>query len=97
MSNTYFKIQKETDRKDLSGKTEYTDKMNITLTAFVGGEESIQLTVQQEPSKWKGITFITLTNEEATNLANALMERVNGEITATGYEKSKYCDPEIID
>lgn len=89
MANTYFKMKVET----IEGREKSSPSIN--LTAFVGGKKSIQLTLSPMPTNNNGgYNYITLSNEEAIKLAKALMERVEGKITATGYESSEYTDEE---
>jgi hypothetical protein len=88
MANTYFKMEVE----EIKGRERSSP--SIDLTAFVGGKKSIQLTLAPMPisNPSYGCNYTTLSNEEATRLAKALMERVEGKITATGYERSEYSD-----
>ena len=82
MSNTYFKKHvSESERFEQASDT-------VTLTAFVGGTKSIQMSL----SGGYGYSCIMLSNSEARRLAKALLERTDGKITATGSEESNYTD-----
>jgi hypothetical protein len=90
MSNTYAKIKKSVTNRKLDG-TEYTNDMELSLTAFVGKPEILQLTVniQSTENYQSGIGYITLTVEEIDKLVFALLERKHNLISATGYEQSQ--------
>ena len=96
MSNTYFELKKSVTKKDIDG-SEYTNCYVLSLTAFVGKENNVQLTVQNEVGRGmvlSGISYIELNNEDIDNIIGGLLERKNGEVTATGVEESKFCPPE---
>ena len=87
MANTYFNIQ-------VQGSEKYDKSSdNLSLTAFVGGTKSIQMSL----SGVNGRSCIMLSNEEAKRIARAILERVKGKISATGCEKSKFTDVEEIE
>ena len=80
MANTYFRMTP-------SYKRGFDNvSQDVSLTAFVGGTKSIQITI--------GRSCLLLSNYEAEKLAAALMERVNGKISATGVEQSEFTDIE---
>ena len=86
MANTYFQMQPEY-------KSGYDNvATNVSLTAFMGGNKSIQMTFGVYPYR-----SIMLSDEEAKRLASALMERVNGDISATGCEQSVFTDEELTE
>ena len=92
MANTYFEL--ETINKENIGITsEEFINVDVSLTAFVGEkfDKSIQLTVGRADGT-PNTSFIQLTSEEAKRLAMAILERVEGKISATGEEKSEYTD-----
>lgn len=84
MSNTYFEIQTE-------------DGSRLDLTAFSGkeGDKSIQVTINSMlvENEITGLAYIRLSKDQAEKLITGLIERVTGEITATGEEKFKICSP----
>lgn len=102
MSNTYFKITKEVEYPNVDDSLfkskGYKNEYDLTLTAFCGNEQvgNVQLTIQTTstlPSQsW--IAYITLNDEEIDLLIKGLLERKNGEISATGYEQSKFSPAE---
>lgn len=96
MSNTYFELKKSVIKKDIDGN-EYTNNYKLSLTAFVGKENNVQLTVIHNSTRYNtpsGISYIELNNEDIDNIIGGLLERKNGEVTATGVEESKFCPPE---
>ncbi len=96
MANTYFKIEKTVETKGFSNYEDYTNDYELTLTAFVGGENNVQLTVRCNSTKsmMNGIAHVVLSDADIDNLIAGLLERKNGEITATGCEQSKFCPNE---
>lgn len=93
MSNTYFKIKKQKVHDPFGTFPGYTNDMELSVTAFVAGKTSangIQLTCKTESTiqSQSGIGYITLdTREEVEGLINALQKRLDGDISATGYEQ----------
>ena len=89
MSNTYARIKKEVVGTDFNDMP-YNTKMELSLTAFVGNPEIVQLTVQISSSltSQNGVGYITLSEKEIDQLIFALLERKHRLISATGYEKS---------
>jgi len=85
MSNTYFEMKLEPNSNKL--EIEQNEANQISLTALVGGNKFIQLTIGTYP-----YGYVLLTPKEANRLAQALLERVNLEITAIGNEQSKHTD-----
>lgn len=90
MSNTYGTIKKEVVDMRPDG-TIYTTKMELSLTAFVGRPEVVQLTIQTrgDMPTLSGCGYITLSPEEIDKLIFALLERKLKIITATGNEQSQ--------
>ena len=96
MANTYFKIEKEHTEEptmSLDGVrmyTGYTNKYRLTLTAFMGKSERLQLTIQTTSTleSQNGVAYITLSDEEIELLYLGMKERKD--ISATGNEQSKY-------
>ena len=66
MSNNYYR------KIDINGK-------DITLTAFVGDDGGVQITI--------GRDYVNLTNTQVNELAMMLLARTSGNVTATGDEK----------
>lgn len=64
MSNTYYKIKAKDDKES-----------NLSLTAFVGPKENLQITI--------GDKYITLKEKEQIELALQILARVNSRISAT--------------
>jgi hypothetical protein len=102
MSNTYFQIKKEVHHTEFDGTEEVT-KYDLTLTAFVGGKSGnhTQLTISHNINRSiplfnnnYGLGYIVLNDKDVDDLIAGLLERKNGEISATGNEKSKYCPSE---
>lgn len=100
MSNTYAKIKTLDEHKDIPALEVkgYVNSMELTLTAFVGGNSGkhTQLTVRTEstiPSQ-NGIAYITLGDEQVDLLIAALLERKLGKISATADEQSIFCPAE---
>lgn len=96
MSNNYFVMNtlKEFRQPFVLGE-DYNVDSTIFLTAYMGDDHRIQLTIQQRQGASEndqGTVYASLTNDQAKRLAYALLERVNGKITATGTEKSNYTD-----
>lgn len=92
ISNTYAKIKVSKTNVNFQDE-EYTNKMELTLTAFMGGEHHTQLTVNTNsdiPGQ-SGIGYITLGDKEVDLLIAALLERKLRVITATGDEQSIFC------
>lgn len=71
MSNTYFSMA--TVHPNFPNAAE-----EISLTAFVGEGNDVQITLGRE--------YVCLNEQQATALALALLNRVSGAITATGNE-----------
>lgn len=100
MSNTYFQIKKEikTPGNQLLGFNEYTNKFRLSLTAFVGNEESgtVQLTVTTEStlSNQSGTAYYTLNNQEIDLLIAGLLERKLRIISATDDKQSIFSPAE---
>jgi len=83
MSNTYFNIETEvTERRKKTN-------MNLSLTAFYGGNNNVQLTIRTESDikGQSGTAYIQLDKEQAQTLINALKYRLDGKVSATGDEK----------
>ncbi len=80
MSNTYETISKNVTRK--THKTVYEEQMHLSLTAFAGGDEVIQITVQtvSDIEGHSGTAFVTLTKAEIRRLIRGLKKRLNGEV-----------------
>jgi hypothetical protein len=93
MSNTYFEITK-TDDKISPGRS---IDMKLSLTAFMGGDRNIQLTLTSNGNPFhdkEETTYYTLTNKEQDMLIAAIMERRVGKVSATNEVKSEYSPPE---
>lgn len=95
MSNTYFEINKKVITSGFGELDGYTNEYNLTLTAFMGGENTVQLTVQSQSTNksMNGVGFIVLSDSDIDKLVGALMERKAGLISATGSEQSKFSPP----
>ena len=98
MSNTYAKIATEQNyegSKTLGWKP-FNTSMELTLTAFVGGNQHTQLTVQTSSTLegQSGIAYICLGDKEVDLLIAALLERKLGKISATSDEQSIFCPAE---
>jgi GTP cyclohydrolase III len=96
MSNTYFKISSST-KTNYPGEVKKKTDMKISLTAFMGGDNILQITCQtdSEINSQSGTGYIQLSKEQCLKLINAINERLMGKISATGYEVSNYTeDPE---
>jgi len=63
------------------------------LTAFVGGENHTQLTIQTDSTiqGQAGIAYISLNNDDVDKLIFGLLERKLMLVSATGEEKSCIC------
>ncbi len=84
MANTYFNINiTDSEKYDRASDV-------VSLTAFMGGDKSIQMSLNGA----NGYSCIMLSNEDARRIAGALLERVDGEISATGFETSEFTDIE---
>ena len=96
MSNTYFNLKKEINNKCSFSGVDINHKFELSLTAFVGGENHTQLTVTIDSSAvfQSGTGYIVLSDKDVDNLIGGLLERKNKEITATGNEQSKFCPAE---
>lgn len=92
MSNTYFKIKKTVKNKGLEPSQDYTNNYELSLTAFVGGENHTQLTVTTNSNipNQSGCGYIVLGDKEVDLLIAGLLERKLNKISATGYEQSVY-------
>ena len=93
MSNTYFELKTVNfEQESFEDRTLNKVDCEMSLTAIVGGKtnKTIQMYINRQSGRFSGEGIISLTDDEAKKLANALLERVNGEISATGYEKSKF-------
>ena len=86
MSNTYFEMQIESK----IGMEHNHVARDISLTAFVGGTKSVQMTIATRREH----VVALLSDEEAMRLVGALCERIYGRITATGSESSNFTDEE---
>lgn len=88
MSNTYFKIEKHKEYK--SEYPSYSNSYGLALTAFVGGEDIVQLTVNTVSSiqGQSGTGYIVLSSKDIDLLIAGLLERKLGKISATGDEQS---------
>ena len=95
MSNTYFNLKKKVTHKLLET---YTNRYELHLTAFVGGENHTQLTVitMADNEGQSGIGYIELGDNDIDLIIAGLLERRLNKITATGNEQSVYC-PNIED
>lgn len=93
MSNTYFELKKSVI--SLSEK-EYANDYVLNLTAIVGGESCIQLTIITNSTipNQSGIGYIVLNDEDIDNLMAGLLERKLGKISATDDRKSIFSPPE---
>lgn len=95
MSNTYFKIKKQNVYEPFDAFPGYTNNMELSVTAFVAGpgKHGVQLTcntLSTLPSQ-SGKGYITLdSREEIEALINALQQRLDGNISATGNEQLPY-------
>lgn len=96
MSNTYFRIEKQVVTAGFGELDGYTNDYDLTLTAFCGGENTVQLTVQSQSTNksMNGVGFIVLSDADIDKLIGALMERKTGLISATGSEQSKFSPAE---
>ncbi len=98
MSNIYGVLEKNVTRivLTINGGDEvfesYDENMRLSLTAFMGGAECLQITIQtsSDIDGHNGIGFITLTPKEIKKLIGALNECLEHKITSTGEERSKY-------
>lgn len=96
MANTYFEIKKSVKNKGAAASQDYINNYTLSLTAFVGGENKVQLTVQYErhtvegKDPQHGTGYIVLTDHEVDLLIAGLLERKLGKISATGDEQSQY-------
>lgn len=82
-------------KSSIGGMPDYNVDSDIMLTAYMGGDHRIQLTIHQREGASEhdqGIAYASLTNDQAKRLAHALYERVNGKISATGVERSAHTD-----
>lgn len=90
MSNTYFKLSKQTI--DSYNGTNYTTDMKLTLTAFMGGQTGshTQIAIQTNSNiPNQGSTgYIVLNDNDVDLLIAVLLERKLKKISATGYEES---------
>jgi len=84
MANTYFNLQAQDSEKYEQASD------NISLTAFVGGSQTVQLTLHGS----NGHSRIMLSGEDARRIAGALLERADFDISATGCEVSEFTDIE---
>lgn len=93
MSNTYFKIEKEVEIPKSCKKDSYTNSMELTLTAFMGKENVVQLTVHSTSTipGQSGIGYIVLDDQDIDKLIFGLLERKLHLITSTGDEQSLVC------
>lgn len=93
MSNTYFKIDKEVKIPKAGKKDSYTNSMELTLTAFMGKENVVQLTVHSTSTipGQSGIGYIVLNDQDIDKLIFGLLERKLHLITSTGDEQSLIC------
>ena len=68
--------------------------MRLSLTKFVSKEKGLQITCQTDSTLkgQSGIGYCTLSKKQALQLRNAITEFLVDEISATGYEVSKYTD-----
>ena len=92
MSNTHARICRIQETDDFGGHKHETS-MELTLTAFVGGDRHTQLTVQTNSTLpfQSGTGYITLSDEDVDLLIAALLERKLGKVSATGNEQSIFC------
>lgn len=82
MANTYFKIEAKDSEK-------YEKASHIlSLTAFTSKQHSIQLSLKGA----NGHSCIMISDNDASRIAYALLERVEGKISSTGDEVSEYSD-----
>lgn len=97
MSNTYFKLKKTVETKGFCKHDGYSTDYEATLTAFIGGENIVQLTIQTDSSlhNQNGIAYIVLSEDDIERLINALNERVIGKVSATGCEKSEFSNIDL--
>lgn len=95
MSNSYFKIVKEVEYPKFQEYSEYTNRYELSLCAFVGNKDTgnMQLTIQTNSSlsNQSRIAYITLNDEEIDKLIFGLLERKLKLISATGEEQSIIC------
>lgn len=93
MSNTYFKIEKEHIIPGFLQFPGYINKYELSLTAFVGGDNHTQLTIQTISSLdgQGGTAYIVLNDEDVDKLIFGLLERKLKLITATANEQSRIC------
>ena len=101
MSNTYFKIEKEIVTPSQLGYEEYTNKFNLSLTAFVGTDKSgnVQLTIQTNSSlpSQSGIAYYTLNDKEIDLLIGGLLERKLKLISATNDNQSIFSPNQTLE
>ena len=90
MSNTYFKLNKSKVDKDPFGRKNHIYDMTLSLTAFCGNPDIVQLTIQTESNLefQSGTAYYTLSDEDIERLIGALMERKLRIVTATADEQS---------
>jgi len=93
MSNTYFKIEKEHTIPGYLQFPGYTNKYELSLTAFCGGENHTQLTIQTVSSldNQGGTAYIVLNDADVDKLIFGLFERKLNLISATADEQSRIC------
>lgn len=93
MSNTYFTLNKHKfDADPFSNRQDkgHDYDMKLSLTAFVGNPDIVQLTIQTESNYplQSGTAYYTLNEEEIDRLIGALLERKLRLVTATSNEQS---------
>lgn len=59
---------------------------NMGVTAFVGDGRAIQLTLSEDHDGHGYHTYITLNEKQVNDLIKVLQARIDGTVTATGYE-----------
>ena len=81
-----FRINKECAHRN------YVNSYELSLTAFVGHPENVQLTVHTRSTVdgQSGIGYIELSDEDMDNIIAGFMERKLRHVTATGAEQSKF-------
>lgn len=93
MSNTYFKIEKEVVIDKFDTYPISKSEMELTLTAFMGKENVVQLMVHTTSNTpyQSGRAYIVLNDQDIDKLIFGLLERKLKTITSTGDEQSLIC------
>ena len=95
MSNNYFELKKSVTTPGFNKFPGYTNDYRLSLTAFIGGKNRVQLTVttQSTLESQSGTGYIVLSDTDIDLLIAGLLERKLNKISATNEIKSNYCPP----